>query len=83
MANNTYVNKVVFGGDTLIDLSSDTIAANKVLSGYTAHDASGAPITGSCNYDANTSDATASADDILSGQTAYKNGTKITGTMTN
>ena len=83
MANNTYVNKVVFGGDTLIDLSSDTIAANKVLNGYTAHDASGAPITGSCNYDANTSDATASADDILSGQTAYKNGTKLTGTMTN
>lgn len=83
MANNTYVNKVVFGGDTLIDLSSDTVTANKVLSGYTAHDKSGAPITGSCDYDANTSDATAAADDILAGQTAYKNGTKLTGTMTN
>ena len=83
MANNTYVNKVVFGGDTLIDLSSDTVVANKILSGYTAHDKSGAPITGSCNYDANTSDADASADDILSGKTAYKNGSKLTGTMTN
>lgn len=83
MANNTYVNKVVFGGDTLIDLSSDTVVANKILSGYTAHDKSGAPITGSCNYDANTSDADASTDDILSGKTAYKNGSKLTGTMTN
>lgn len=83
MANNTYINKVVFGGDTLIDLSSDTVAANKVLSGYTAHDKSGAPIVGSCSYDADTSDATAAADDILAGQTAYKNGSKVTGTMTN
>lgn len=83
MANNTYINKVVFGGDTLIDLSSDTITANKVLSGYTAHDKSGAPIIGSCDYDADTSDATAAADDILAGQTAYKNGSKLIGTMTN
>lgn len=83
MANNTYVNKVVFGGDTLIDLSSDTVVAAKVLNGYTAHDKSGAPIVGSCTYDADTSDADASADDILSGKTAYKNGSKLTGTMTN
>ena len=47
MASNEYVNKVVFGNDTLIDLSADTVAADKVLSGYTAHSASGAPITGS------------------------------------
>ena len=46
MANNQYVNKVVFGNETLIDLSSDTIAADGILSGITAHDASGAPITG-------------------------------------
>ena len=46
MATNEYVNKVVFGNDTLIDLSADTIAADKVLSGYTAHSAAGAPITG-------------------------------------
>lgn len=83
MANNTYVNKVIFGGDTLINLENDTVVANKILSGYTAHDKSGAPITGSCSFDADTSDATASADDILSGQTAYKNGSKVTGTMAN
>ena len=33
--------------ETLIDLTADTVAADKVLSGYTAHDASGATITGS------------------------------------
>ncbi len=47
MANNPYVNKVVYGNSTLIDLSADTVAANKMLSGVTAHDASGAQITGS------------------------------------
>ena len=46
MANNQYVNKVIFGNDTLIDLSSDTVAANKMLSETTAHDKSGATITG-------------------------------------
>lgn len=47
MATNEYVNKVELAdGRTLIDISSDTVAANKILSGYTAHDKSGAPITG-------------------------------------
>lgn len=46
MANNQYVNKVVFGDQTLIDLSNDTVAANKMLSGITAHSKSGASITG-------------------------------------
>ena len=47
MANNEYINKVIYGGNTLIDLTSDTVTADKILSGYTAHAASGAPITGS------------------------------------
>lgn len=46
MANNQYVNKIIYGDQTLIDLTSDTVAANKMLSGYTAHDKSGAAITG-------------------------------------
>ena len=46
MANNQYVNKVQFGNETLIDLTQDTITADKLLYGYTAHDASGALITG-------------------------------------
>lgn len=47
MANNQYVNKVIFGDQTLIDLTSDTIVAENMLSGTTAHDASGAAISGS------------------------------------
>ena len=42
MATNSYINKVVYGGKTLIDLSSDTVIAEKLASGITAHDKSGA-----------------------------------------
>ena len=80
---NQYINKVVYGGNTLIDLTGDTIQADKLLTGYTAHDKSGAPITGTCPYDADTSDADATAAEILRTKTAYVNGNKLTGTMPN
>lgn len=44
---------------------------------------SGAPITGTCDYDANTQSATATADEILTGKTAYVRGSQITGAMKN
>lgn len=78
-----YINKVIYGTDVLIDLTGDTVAANKLLSGYTAHDKSGAPITGSCTFDANTQDATAAASEILTAKTAYVRGAKVTGSMPN
>lgn len=80
---NQYVNKVIYGGSTLIDLTSDTVDAAHLLSGYKAHDKSGAPITGSCTYDSNTTDATATAAEILATKTAYVNKNKLTGTMPN
>ena len=83
MANNQYINKVVYGGNTLIDLTGDDITLSDVLSGKKFHLPSGAQGTGTCAYDADTSDATAVAAEILSGKTAYKNGSKLTGTMVN
>ena len=83
MANNEYINKVIYGGNILIDLTADTVTADKILSGYTGHAASGAPITGTCTYDADTSDATAAVAEVLTGKTFYKNGSKLTGTMPN
>lgn len=77
------VNKVVYGGTVLIDLTGDTITADKVLTGYTAHDKSGATITGTCNYDVNSEDATVAVAEMLNGKTAYARGSKITGTMPN
>ena len=80
---NQYKNKVIYGGDVLIDLTSDTVSADKLAYGITAHDKSGAPITGTNTYDADTSDATAVASEILATKTAYANGSKVTGTMPN
>ena len=77
------ISKVVYGGKTLIDLTSDTVTADKLLSGVIAHDKSGAAITGVCTYDADTSDATAASAEILSGKTAYVNKIKVTGEMRN
>lgn len=80
MANN----KIVLAtGEVLIDLTADTAEAGSVLTGYTFHDKSGAAVTGTCDFDVDSSDATASVSEILNTKTAYARGAKLTGTMPN
>lgn len=83
MATNQTINKVVYGGTVLIDLTADTVTADKILASYTAHDKSGAVITGTCSFDVDSTDATATVSEILAGATAYARGEKLTGTMPN
>ena len=78
-----YVNKVVFGSDTLIDLTADTITAADLASGVTAHDKSGAPITGTSTKDVDSSEATAAVGEVLATKTFAARGTMLTGTMPN
>lgn len=40
------INKVVYGGNTLIDLSGDTVTPETLAEGVTAHNAAGVKITG-------------------------------------
>lgn len=77
------INKVIYAGDTLIDLSADTVLADQVLAPAYFHLPTGERVQGTCTYDADTSDATASASEVLYRKTAYVNGNKITGSMTN
>lgn len=79
MANS----KIIYYGETLMDLTGDTVKADKLLKGYTAHGADGEPIKGTCEFDANTQDATATEAEILAGKIAYNKGNKVTGTMKN
>ena len=84
MANNQYVNQVgLADGTVLIDLTTDTAEQADVLSGKYFHLKSGQRVQGSCTYDSDTTDADASASEILDGKYAYVNKNKIEGSMTN
>lgn len=75
--------KIIYDGQVLIDLTGDTVVANKLLKNFTAHGADGEIVTGTCDFDVNSSGATATAAEILLGKTAGIKGSMATGTMPN
>lgn len=77
------INKVIFGGNTLIDLTGDTVTASDVLKNVTFHLPSGVIGTGTCEYDVDSSDCTAVVAEVLTGKTFAKGGQVLTGTMPN
>lgn len=83
MAETKYINKIVYGDKTLIDLTGDTVAPESLGKGITAHDKSGKPIIGTSTKDSDTSDATITVAEMLEGKTGYARGVKLTGTMPN
>lgn len=80
---NQYVNKVIYGGNTLIDLTSDTVTAADVQKNVTFHLPSGATGTGTCEFDVDSSDCTAVVAEVLATKTFAKGGSVLTGTMPN
>lgn len=64
------VNKVVYGSNTLIDLTSDDVTAEKLITGTKAHDKSGSPITGTNPYEKAATDAEVNAQADLIAQIA-------------
>lgn len=82
MAENL-INKVVYGNRVLIDLTSDTVTAQDVINSKKFHAADGSIKTGTCDYDVDSSAATATQSEVLSGKTFAKGGSVLTGSMSN
>lgn len=80
-------NKVIYGNTTIIDLTDATITgsaeADKILSGYSAYGADGTKVNGTSTFDVDSSGATATQAEVLTGKTFAKNGAVLTGTMPN
>lgn len=81
------VNKVIYGNETIIDLTDATITgsseADKILNGYTAYGADGSKVTGTSTFDVDSSSVTATQSEVLATKTFAKNGQILTGTMPN
>lgn len=74
------INKVIYGGNTLIDLTADSVTPEVMQLGTTAHNAAGEPITGTSTKDSDTSDATLTVAEAPLGKTFYARGEKQVGT---
>lgn len=77
------VAKFNYFGETKFDITGTTASAETVLDGEIFFDSNGDEQTGTCTYDADTSDATATADEILNTRIAYSKGNKLVGRMPN
>ena len=75
--------KITFFGETLIDLTGDNISADKVLKGFQGHGPDGEPFEGTCEFDVNSQEATATEAETLMGKTFGARGQIRTGTMPN
>lgn len=75
------VSKVEFDGETLVDLTGDTVTPQSLLSGYSAHNRAGELINGLLQKGVNTDDANATASAILANHSGYVKGVKVNGTM--
>ena len=75
------VNQVIYDGETLIDLTEDSVTPETLAEGVTAHDASGEQIVGTYSPPslASQTPGTATAEDIASGTTAWVDGVMVTG----
>lgn len=82
MADNV-ISKVVYGNRTLIDLTADTVTESDVINSKKFHKANGTIGTGTCQYDVDSSSATAAQAEVLSGKTFAKGGQILTGSMPN
>lgn len=80
MANNPYVNKVVYGDTTLIDISDTTATADKIIQGSTAYGADGRKITGTAPQVKNQSKSVTPTDDqqIITVDSGYTGLSQVT-----
>ena len=62
---NQYVNKVIIGKEVKLDLTADSVTPDKLAKGITAHDKTGAPITGTSTKDVDSTDATVAVAEML------------------
>lgn len=79
------INKVVYSGETLVDLTGDTVTEEFLLRGYTAHKADGTQVVGTAfaDYperysfldslqDSNGENILDNSNNVLQGETVYK-----------
>ena len=77
------INKIIYGGTVLMDITDTTATAADVAQGKYFYGKDGVKVQGSSTKDSDTTDATALASEILNTKTAYVNKNKITGEKPN